>query len=142
MEPESFCCAADGSRIEIGALQQDGARVRFDLGIRSAHYPRQRDRHITIADKQILRCKFSFHAIECREFFNLLCGSYDDLPRRQTIQVESVQRLSGLEHDVVGYVDNIVDRANTARSEERRVGRGGKCEWMWNEVRRKVMKRD
>ena len=52
MEPQPFCRAANGSRIEIGALQQDGTRLCFDFGIRSAHHARQRDRPVTSADEQ------------------------------------------------------------------------------------------
>src|SRR5581483_870846 len=67
-----------------------------------------------VADEQIVGSQLSFDAVEGGEFFDCAGAPHQDFFSGQTIEIEGVQRLAGFEHDVVGRIDDRVDRANAA----------------------------
>ena len=65
-----------------------------------------------VGDHQHVGLKLALAAVdECQ----LLAGpgaADDDAPSAELVEVEGVQRLAHLQHDVVRYVDDVVDRAH------------------------------
>ena len=53
--------------------------------------------------------------IQTDELFTRFAPANDDLPPGESIEIERVQRLAHLEHDVIRHVDHVVDRAQSHR---------------------------
>src|SRR6185295_3039208 len=99
------------------ALDQDVSRSVVDFSVGTAHHPGNGYRSIRVGDYQHLRSKLSLKSVERRDSFAPRRTSHDDTMPVQQIQIEGVSGLPHLEHHVVGYVGNVVDRALPYRLE-------------------------
>ena len=73
-------------------------------------------RILGVRDNQHLRGQLSLSTIEKIKPFAGPCPPHDNPPLLQPGVVEGVQRLPRLQHDVVGYVDNVVDGTHPGRN--------------------------
>ena len=116
------------ARFEIGALDQHVHRPLVDFGVLAAHNAGQGDAFLRIGDEQHFARQIAFLPVQRGELLAFLSATDND--RRQVILpghcrrdtggtlfgdqmiVECVQRLPGLEHDVVRHVHHIADAAH------------------------------
>ena len=98
--------------MEAGGLEHDGLGVVLDLGVRAAHDARDRDRLVVIADGEHLVGQVVVLSVQRLDGLAGPRAAHDDLAVRQAGVVERVHRLAVLEHDVVGDVNDVVDRAH------------------------------
>ncbi len=102
--------AADPRRLEKGALEHEVSRGGRHFGFGASHDARDDRRPLGVADGGHLRCERAPHPVQRDD---LLVGARppDDHGRAAQLgQIERVQRLVQLEQDVVGRVDDVVDR--------------------------------
>ena len=97
--------------MEPGALQQNARGVRSDRGVGPAHHARDRHGLSTGGDEEVVRVQRAHGIVQRDELTPALRPPHYDLSLRQAVQIEGVQRLSSLDHDVVGDVDDVIDRA-------------------------------
>ena len=106
--------AADARAVEVCALKDDHGRVTDNLGVGAAHDAGHRDGLFLVADAQHVRRELTRVAVERLDGFTLACGAHDDLLAADAREVERVHGLAVFEHDVVGNVNDVVDRAHAA----------------------------
>ena len=105
-------------RVKIGALDQHILGADGNLAVEPAHDAGEGDALGLVGDQQRVAGQLVFLLIERGEFFAVSGVAYDDNRVGRAVRlgeqmvVEGVQRLAGLEHHVVGDVDNVVDAAN------------------------------
>ena len=97
--------------VERRGLQQHVPRGVRHLGVRAAHHTGEPYRTLGVRDHQHGRTQFVLLAVEAREAFAVPGGTDDDLRIPHLVEVERVQRLAVLQHDVVGHVHDVVDGA-------------------------------
>ena len=68
-----------------------------------------------IADQNRLRVEAALHPVERGHRLAVLGGRHGQRPVRDPVEVEGVQGLGCQKHDVVGDVDDVVDRALARR---------------------------
>jgi hypothetical protein len=119
----------DADRLEVGGLEEDVRRPLPDLGVLAAHDPGEGDRPFGVGDDEILRVELARVPVESGELLALARPAHHDLPTAQRVEVEGMQRVANGEHDVVGHVDDIGDRAHACSRDPRlqpwRRGRDG-----------------
>src|SRR6266404_4942661 len=144
-EPEATRRTADARRSKIRALEQYIGGVGADLGIGAAHDAGERDRSSTVGNDQIVREELARDAVERDERLAATSASDDDPPVGDPRQVERVERLPPLQHDVVRHVDDVADRPHADHREADLHPRGRRrdthaandaCRVPWTEVRR------
>ncbi|GBD36913.1 hypothetical protein HRbin36_02042 [bacterium HR36] len=107
---------ADG--IEIGRLQENFAGVRGDFGIATTHNAGQGDGPGTVSNHEMLRKEPAFLPVQGDERFVRSSRSDDDLgllPASTGTQFFVIERMQGLapfQHDVIGNIHQVVDRAH------------------------------
>ena len=106
--------AADARTVEVCALKDDHGRVADDLGVGAAHDAGHRDGLFLVTDAQHVRRELTRIAVERLDGLTLARGAHDDLLAADAREVERVHGLAVLEHDVVGNIDDVVDRAHAA----------------------------
>src|SRR6185295_71349 len=117
VHPECTRSVSNRRRVEVSAFDQDVGRSFVDFGVRAAHHPGNGDRTIRVGDDQHLWGKLSLEAVERRNTLARPRTPNDDAMAVQQIQIEGVSGLPHLEHHVVGYVGDVVDRALSYRLE-------------------------
>ena len=116
-------CASPGRRAvlrtESGSKRADSSRMLRrplgDFAVLAAHDAGERDRPGGVGDHQHVRRQLGLLAVDGHQ---LLAGpgpADDDPPAFEPVEVERVQRLARLEHDVVGDVHDVVDRPQPDR---------------------------
>ena len=103
--------AAYPGRVEVGGLQQHVRRRFRDLGVGASNHPGQGHGTAGVGDHQGLRVEVVIVAVEGPQPLSGTGPAHDDAALPQPVQVEGVQGLAELEHDEVGHVDDVVDRA-------------------------------
>ena len=110
--------AADARPPEVRRLQQDRARGRRDLALAAAHDPGDRDcpspSAMTSMSSPSTRSSAS---VEQAQLLARLGAADDDPLAPHLLVVEGVQRLAHLQHHVVRYVDDVVDRPHPYRQQ-------------------------
>jgi len=104
--------AEDRGRLEVGRLEQHLARGLADLGLLAAHDPGERDGALGVGDHQVGRLELPLDAVQGANRLSRNGPADDDLSALQRGQVEGVQRVAEREHDVVGHVHDVGDRAH------------------------------
>ena len=105
-------------RLKIGALDQHVLGAGSDLAIEPAHDAGESDALGFVGDHQRFACQLVFLLVERGEFFAVSGIAHDDhrlgraVRRCEQMVVERVQRLAGLEHHVIGHIDDVVDAAD------------------------------
>ena len=115
VEPTRRAAHRDG--IEVGRLEQHVAGGDGDLGGGAPHHSGDRDRAGGIGDEHVVRDEGAGDAVERGHRLTGARAAHADLPARERGEVEGVQRLAEVEQDVVGRVDDVVDRTDAARLE-------------------------
>ena len=116
MRRSSACArAADADRVEVGRLEQDRRRACRDLGVSPPMTPAIATGFVGVGDHEHVRRQLAVDAVERAHALARPAPAHDDAPAAELAVVEGVQRLAHLEHDVVGYVDDVVDRPHARR---------------------------
>ena len=116
-EPEAAAGSSHRCRGEHGALQEKDAGVGRDLRMRPAHHAGDRHRPARVGDYEVGRLERPLDPVERDDPLPRCRPPHDDLPPGQTLAVEGMQRLSTLEHDVVGGVDHRADQPHPGAAE-------------------------
>ena len=101
-----------------GRIGVAGESAGGNLAVETAHDAGERNAFCLVGDQQRTAGQLVFLLIERGEFFAFGGVAYDDNRLGRAVRlgeqmvVKGVQRLAGLEHHVVGDVDNVVDAAN------------------------------
>src|SRR5258706_11915878 len=107
----------DRSGIEVSALDQYICGLLADLGIRASHHAGYRDRAIRIGDGQHFRRELSGNSVERCDLFSRTSTPDDDAVTVQQVKIKRVSGLIHLEHHVVGYIRDVINRALPDRFE-------------------------
>ena len=100
----------DRGFLEVGRLQQNrGGRVG-DLRLGAAHDSGQRNGPLGIGDDQIVGLKLQLRAVQQLQTLFGTRAPHDDPASTQEFEIERMQRLTPLEHHIVGDIDDVVDR--------------------------------
>lgn len=101
--------AADAGAVEVGALEEDHLGVVRDLGVLAAHDAGDADGFVLVADAEHAGVQLALVAVQGADGLALARGADDDVAAVHAGEVEGVHRLAVLHHDVVCYVNYIVD---------------------------------
>ena len=117
--PDSVQRATASNRrlLEVGRFEQHGRGGVGDFRVGAAHDAGQRDGALCVGDHQVLGLQFKLRSVQEFESLSRLRPAHDDPMLAQHLVVEGVQRLTPLDHDVVGHVDDVVDRAHSGRDQ-------------------------
>ena len=107
--------ARDGHRFEVCALEQDSRGRVADFGVETAHHAGDCERLVGVGDQQVVRIERAGDVVERDELARLAGAAHDDLALGDFRVIEGVQRLAEFEHDVVGRIDDVVERAHPAQ---------------------------
>ena len=108
-QAKSFGSAANGNRIEPGALDQNVARAETDFGFGSAHHAADAHGARGIRYHARLFRQRAFGAIKRADFFSGLGAAHHDAVFLQFIEIEGVQRVAQFEHHVIRDVHDVID---------------------------------
>src|SRR5438552_9182460 len=117
MQAELRRRAADPPWLKRRALERDGRRVLADLGILAAENSGHAQRMLGVGDHERSLRKHAVDAIERPQRFPAPRLARDEHAAPQLALVVRVQGLAELEHDVVGDVDDVVDRTHAGPDE-------------------------
>ncbi len=115
--------AAGIDKIPGSTLEQHVAGVIADFALLAAHHACQGQRAGGIANHDGEIIQLAFHPIQRFQLLALLCRAGDDggwFPTRalqQDIVIEGMQRLTELEHDVIGGIHDAIDRAHARQAQ-------------------------
>ncbi|MPM71840.1 hypothetical protein SDC9_118811 [bioreactor metagenome] len=118
VQPEFAARAAQSGIVEIGRLKDNGAGVRLNARLQTAHDTGDADRLRRIAYHESLRRNCPLLMVEGREGHALSCLPHHDMAfaalRRDFADIEGVHGLAVFHHDIVCDVDDVVDGAHAA----------------------------
>src|SRR5690348_4319185 len=103
--------------VEVCRLQQHRRRLVIDLANSSTHYTGNSRWPFWVSDEQHISRQLTLHIVERRELLTLVSTAHDDVMLAYQIVVECVQRLTKLQHDIVGNINNSIDGAHTCCQE-------------------------
>ena len=103
--------------LEICRFQQHGGRVVIDFADCAAHDTGNGDWTLWISDKQHIGLQFAFYAIEGDYLLTRPGTAHNNMMMTHQIVVKTVQRLAELQHDVVGDIDDVIDRSHACRQQ-------------------------
>ena len=103
-----------GRAVEAGGLEYDGLGVVLDFGVGAAHNARDGNRLVVVADGEHLVGQVVILSVQSLNGLAVPCAAHDDLSVREAGIVKRMHRLAVLKHDVVGDINDVVDRAHTA----------------------------
>ena len=109
-----FCGDAHRAALKAGGLEDDGVGALVDAAVLAAHDAGYRAGLFLVGDDQHLLAQGSVHAVQCLDGLAGAGVADNDLVALDILDVKGVHRLAVLEHDVVGDVDDVVDRAHAA----------------------------
>ena len=99
----------DAGVLEIRAFEQQTRGGRADLAVQAAHDAGQRDRLALVPDHQVVGLHLAILPVQSREA--ALRAERGHAHRTQPAGVERVHGLAEFQHDVVGEIDQDVERA-------------------------------
>ena len=127
-QPQALRGAEEAIWLEVRRLEKDVGRRLADLAVLAAHDPGERDRLGCVRDDQVLRLELPVDAVEGPQLLARLRAPDDDLAPVKLGEVERVKRVPEREHDVVGDVDDVRDRAHAGGEEPRLQPNRGRAE--------------
>src|SRR5207249_420030 len=101
---------ADAGRLKVGALEHEIPRVGAHFRLGAPHDARDDGGVLGIADRGHVGGERTRHAVQGDDLFAGTRASHDDRGAAQPGEIEGVERLVQLEQDVVGRIDDVVDR--------------------------------
>ncbi|GIV03242.1 MAG: hypothetical protein KatS3mg015_2072 [Fimbriimonadales bacterium] len=99
----------------MGGLEEYPTRLRRHLRFFASHDPCDGHRTLGVADHEHPRFELSIHAVQCANLLSGLCGTDNNAPFLEPVEVEGVQRLAQLQHHVVRGVYDDVNRSHAGR---------------------------
>ena len=112
-----LCGHAHRRTREASRLEYDGGGAILDLTVRTAHNACESAGLLFIADGEHCAVEHVILVVERLEKLTVGSAAHVDSRAREHSVVKRVHRLTVLEHYVVGYVDDVIDRTNTCRAE-------------------------
>ncbi len=109
--------ATDGAGIPVGRLEEHARRGRGHLALGAAHHAADAHRVLGIAHHRHVRAEGALLAVEGLDPLARLRATHHHRVPGEGVEVEGVERLAQLPHDVVGHVDQVVDRAQADRAQ-------------------------
>lgn len=103
--------AADGEGRKGGGFQENVGGAGVHLAVEAPHDAGQGDRFFGVGDDEHVGGQRVLGAVQSGKGFLGMGAADDDAAAGQAMEIKSVQRLAELEHDVVGYVHDVVDAA-------------------------------
>ena len=124
--PERGGGAADGGAVEVGRLKEHHRRVAHDFTVLAAHDAADGHGLLAVADAEHGGRDGARVPVQGADRLALAGAADVNLPALDTAEIKGVHRLAVLEHDVVGDIDNVVDRADAGIAQPLlHPGRGG-----------------
>jgi hypothetical protein len=111
LEPERASAPRDRRRREVRGLEEDRLRVCRHRGGEATHDAGERNGRALVGDDEHLGRQLDFASVEQHELLSRARVAHDD-GALQLVEVEGMHRLAQLEHDVVGHVDDGLQRAD------------------------------
>ena len=104
-------CPADAGGLEVRDFQDDALCFVKDGILGTAHDAGQGDRAFGIGDDKVIVCKRQILIVQKKELLSFLCPADNDVAGN-IVGVKRMGRVARCQHDVVGNVDQGVDRAH------------------------------
>ena len=111
---ERLCGDTNGSAVEVCRLENDGLGVVHNLGVCAAHNACNSNRLVVVADGEHLVAQVVIYAVKSLDGLAVAGAADNDAAVGQALVVESVHRLAVLEHNVVGNINDVIDRTDAA----------------------------
>ena len=111
---ERLCGDADGSAVEVCGLENDGPGVVHNLGVCAAHNACNSNRLVVVADGEHFVAQVVIHAVQSLDGLTVAGTADNNAAIGQALVVERMHRLAVLEHNIVGDINDVVDRTNAA----------------------------
>ena len=109
------CALANPCGVEVSTLEEHVLRGFVSAATLAAEHTSDTHRLLGIADSQVAVRKFVFLTVEGNERSAFRHGLHHHLLTLHHVGIETVQWLSVCHHDVVGNIDDVVDRTQTDR---------------------------
>ena len=107
------CRLTHPHRIEIGRFEKNIGRLHRNPRLQTAEYAGNAHTFTFVADHQVFVGKLTFHLVKCRKRRTFGQSLHDDFFAGNLCHIETVHRLPRLMQQIVGYIHNIIDRAQT-----------------------------
>ena len=111
---ERLCGDTNGSAVEVCGLENDGLGVIHNLGVCAAHNACNSNRLVVVADGKHLVAQVVIYAVQSLDGLTVAGTADNNAAVGQALVVERMHRLAVLEHNIVGDINDIVDRTNAA----------------------------
>ena len=111
---ERLCGDTNGSAVEVRGLENDGPGVVHNLGVCAAHNACNSNRLVVVADGEHLVAQVVIYAVKGLDGLAVAGAADNDAAVGQALVVERMHRLAVLEHNIVGDINDVVDRTNAA----------------------------
>ena len=111
---ERLCGDADGRAMEVRGFENDSLGVVHNLGVCAAHNACNSDRLVVVADGEHLVAQVMIYAVKGLDGLTVAGAADNDAAVGQALVVESVHRLTVLEHNVVGNINDVIDWTDAA----------------------------
>ena len=111
---ERLCGDTNGSAVEVCGLENDGLGVVHNLGVCAAHNTRNSNRLVVVADGEHFITQIVIHAVQSLDGLTVAGTADNNAAIGQALVVERMHRLAVLEHNIVGDINDVVDRTNAA----------------------------
>ena len=108
---------ADRRAEEVCTFEHYGGGAVGYLTVCAAHDARKRDSLFVVGDNERLCVEHVILIVERTEFLALCGAAHGDSRAVKALVVKCVHRLTVLKHDIVGDIDDIVDRTHAGRAE-------------------------
>ena len=100
--------------MEVCGLENDGLGVVHNLGVCAAHNACNSNRLVVVADGKHLVAQVVIYAVQSLDGLTVAGTADNNAAIGQALVVERMHRLAVLEHNIVGDINDVVDRANAA----------------------------
>ena len=122
VQPQRLGGTAVVDAVKSGCLKQDVARSFVHFRFCAAHHAGNGDRACPVCNEKHRTIEFPLLSVQGLNLLARVRSADDDgggfladarRPGREQIIIERVERLAQLQHDIVGYVDDVVDRTHS-----------------------------
>src|SRR5690606_10287380 len=103
--------------VEVRRFEEDGGGPLPYLGVETTHDAGDRDGLLRVGDDQHVIGQLTVDAVDGTDALARPGAADDYAAAAELAQIEGMQGLAHLQHDVVRYVDNVVDRTHAGGGE-------------------------
>ena len=104
-------------RMEVGTFQEYILCGFGSTGIQSTEYTGDTHRLFRVTDHQVTIRQRTFHFVQCHELGTFGNSLHHNLTTFDLIGIEAVHRLTVCMYNVVGNIDNVIDRTKANQTE-------------------------